>query len=82
MAVSGTSLQNQNRIERKAIDLERESLEMDVVFVGAGPANLSGALHLTQLIEKAKSEGTDPADPNCRHRKGRVHRRAHLIRRG
>jgi electron-transferring-flavoprotein dehydrogenase len=39
--------------------LERESLEMDVVFVGAGPANLSGALHLTQLIEKAKSEGTD-----------------------
>jgi electron-transferring-flavoprotein dehydrogenase len=39
--------------------LERESLEMDVVFVGAGPANLSGALHLTQLIAKAKSEGTD-----------------------
>ena len=39
--------------------MERESLEMDVVFVGAGPANLSGALHLTQLIEKAKSEGTD-----------------------
>src|SRR4030095_10952942 len=32
---------------------------MDVVFVGAGPANLSGALHLTQLIDKAKSEGTD-----------------------
>jgi electron-transferring-flavoprotein dehydrogenase len=30
--------------------MERESLEMDVVFVGAGPANLSGALHLTQLI--------------------------------
>src|SRR4030095_14246954 len=39
--------------------MERESLEMDVVFVGAGPANLSGALHLAQLIEKAKSEGTD-----------------------
>jgi electron-transferring-flavoprotein dehydrogenase len=30
--------------------MERESLEMDVVFVGAGPANLSGALHLAQLI--------------------------------
>lgn len=30
--------------------MERESLEMDVVFVGAGPANLSGALHLSQLI--------------------------------
>ena len=42
--------------------MERESLEMDVVFVGAGPANLSGALHLTQLIEKAKREGTDLGD--------------------
>jgi electron-transferring-flavoprotein dehydrogenase len=30
--------------------MERESLEMDVVFVGAGPANLSGALHLAKLI--------------------------------
>ena len=30
--------------------MEPESLEMDVVFVGAGPANLSGALHLSRLI--------------------------------
>ena len=30
--------------------MERETLEMDVVFVGAGPANLSGALHLSRLI--------------------------------
>ena len=30
--------------------MERESLEMDVVFVGAGPANLAGALHLSRLI--------------------------------
>src|SRR6266567_4017407 len=30
--------------------MERERLEMDVVFVGAGPANLSGALHLSKLI--------------------------------
>ena len=30
--------------------MERESIEMDVVFVGAGPANLSGALHLARLI--------------------------------
>src|SRR2546423_14369136 len=30
--------------------MERESLEMDVLFVGAGPANLSGALHLSRLI--------------------------------
>jgi electron-transferring-flavoprotein dehydrogenase len=31
--------------------MERESLEMDVVFVGAGPANLSGALHLARLVK-------------------------------
>ena len=32
--------------------MERESIEMDVVFVGAGPANLSGALHLTRLVRE------------------------------
>jgi electron-transferring-flavoprotein dehydrogenase len=44
--------------------LERETLEMDVVFVGAGPANLSGALHLARLVreyneafESGKREG-------------------------
>jgi electron-transferring-flavoprotein dehydrogenase len=31
---------------------EREVLEVDVVFVGAGPASLSGALHLATLLEK------------------------------
>ena len=30
--------------------MERESIEMDVVFVGAGPASLSGALHLARLV--------------------------------
>ena len=30
---------------------ERETLEVDVLFVGAGPASLSGALHLRQLVE-------------------------------
>jgi electron-transferring-flavoprotein dehydrogenase len=32
--------------------MDRDTLEFDVVFVGAGPANLSGALHLTNLIKK------------------------------
>jgi electron-transferring-flavoprotein dehydrogenase len=31
---------------------EREILEVDVVFVGAGPACLAGALHLANLLEK------------------------------
>lgn len=46
--------------------MERETLQMDVVFVGAGPANLSGALHLTNLIKRhneavAKGEKTGAA---------------------
>ncbi|NNE99375.1 MAG: electron transfer flavoprotein-ubiquinone oxidoreductase, partial [Pyrinomonadaceae bacterium] len=32
--------------------IEREQLEMDIVFVGAGPANLAGALHLKKLINE------------------------------
>jgi len=31
--------------------MEREEMPVDVVFVGAGPANLSGAIHLMNLIE-------------------------------
>src|SRR5260370_16063438 len=32
--------------------MEQESLEMDVVFVGAGPANLSAAFHLARLVRE------------------------------
>ncbi len=32
--------------------IEREQLEMDVVFVGAGPANLAAALHLKNKINE------------------------------
>lgn len=45
--------------------MERETLEFDVVFVGAGPANLSGALHLTRLIKEhneAIAKGTKNAE--------------------
>ncbi len=31
---------------------EREVLEVDIVFVGAGPASLAGAYHLATLLEK------------------------------
>ena len=37
--------------------MEREQLEMDVVFVGAGPGNLAAALHLTNLIKKHNETG-------------------------
>jgi electron-transferring-flavoprotein dehydrogenase len=35
--------------------MERESLEVDVLFVGAGPASLAGALRLRQLFNKHKA---------------------------
>ncbi len=31
---------------------EREILEVDVLFVGAGPASLAGAIHLSHLLER------------------------------
>ena len=31
--------------------MEREEMPCDVLFVGAGPANLAGAIHLMNLIE-------------------------------
>ena len=31
--------------------MEREEMPVDVLFVGAGPANLVGAIHLMNLIE-------------------------------
>src|SRR5947207_1874066 len=37
---------------------ERETLELDILFVGAGPANLAGALHLKNLI-KAHNEAIE-----------------------
>jgi electron-transferring-flavoprotein dehydrogenase len=41
--------------------MERETLDFDVVFVGAGPANLSGALHLARLI-KSHNESVAKGD--------------------
>lgn len=35
---------------------ERETLEMDVLFVGAGPASLAGAYHLARLAKAAGME--------------------------
>ncbi len=43
--------------------IQRETLEVDVLFVGAGPANLAGAYHLSNLIAQhnaAVAAGTKP----------------------
>ncbi|MCS6873063.1 MAG: electron transfer flavoprotein-ubiquinone oxidoreductase [Pyrinomonadaceae bacterium] len=36
--------------------VKREQIQMDIVFVGAGPANLAAALHLKNLIRKHNEE--------------------------
>jgi electron-transferring-flavoprotein dehydrogenase len=38
------------------MDQTRETLEFDVLFVGGGPANLAGAIHLMNMAEKAGKE--------------------------
>ena len=41
----------------------RESLEFDIVYVGAGPANLASAIHLQRLIKRHNVQTTNPLDP-------------------
>ena len=38
-------------------NVERESMEVDVLFVGAGPATLASALH---LMKQAAARGLEP----------------------
>jgi electron-transferring-flavoprotein dehydrogenase len=49
-------------------DIQRETLETEVLIVGAGPAGLSCALRLAQLIEAhpPKAESGPPEDPRSR----------------
>ena len=42
---------------------ERETLDLDVVFVGAGPASLAGAYHLVQLIARHNESADKPLEP-------------------
>ncbi len=39
--------------------MEREVIDFDIVFVGGGPANLSSAIHLTNLIKKYNKDIED-----------------------
>ncbi len=43
-------------------EIERDNLEVDVLFVGAGPASLAGALRLRQLINKHNEEAAKNGD--------------------
>jgi electron-transferring-flavoprotein dehydrogenase len=42
------------------MNMQREQLEADVLIVGAGPAGLSCALHLANLIKKHNESGAKP----------------------
>ena len=46
---------------------ERESMEVDVLYVGAGPANLASAYHLMKQVElhnnEAEANGVEPVEP-------------------
>ena len=48
-------------------EIERESMEVDVLFVGAGPATLASAIHLMNQVEAhnraAEKSGTPPIEP-------------------
>ena len=37
---------------------KREVLDLDVLFVGAGPASLAGALHLNNLLKESNVEAS------------------------
>ena len=38
--------------------IEREVLELDVLFVGAGPASLAGAVHLQRLLRESGQDAS------------------------
>jgi electron-transferring-flavoprotein dehydrogenase len=44
----------------QAVTAERERLDADVLIVGAGPAGLACALHLSNLIRKHNESGAEP----------------------
>ena len=54
-------LEPDHNVEAKDDGIEREVMDVDVVFVGAGPAGLAGAYHLMKLA-KQHDEAVDKGD--------------------
>ena len=42
---------------------DRQSLEFDIVFIGAGPANLASAIHLQRLLKQHNSQSANLLEP-------------------
>ncbi|HEY0782238.1 MAG TPA: electron transfer flavoprotein-ubiquinone oxidoreductase [Thermoanaerobaculia bacterium] len=45
-------------------DEQRETLEFDVLFVGAGPASLAGAYHLARLLREHNATAKEKLEPS------------------
>ncbi|WP_076789080.1 electron-transfer flavoprotein:ubiquinone oxidoreductase [Chlorobium sp. KB01] len=43
---------------------KREALEFDILFVGAGPANLASAIHLQRLLKRHNATAANPLEPS------------------
>jgi len=63
-------------------DQEREILEIDVLFVGAGPASLAGALHLARgkSIPAGPISTSSPSSVTLPHGKVRIEGRTEAKR--
>jgi electron-transferring-flavoprotein dehydrogenase len=46
------------------VNTEPETVEFDILFIGAGPANLTAAIHLRRLLRQHNATAPDPLEPS------------------